>query len=62
MSVWMSVSLVKRSQLSSDFDETWHTYSLIYILDVESFFDRGENKGETGKGWKFALATVFSGF
>jgi len=43
----MSVSSVYRSQFSSDFDETWHTYSLILNLDfVDSFFDMGENKGE----------------
>jgi len=47
MDVSMYVSPVQRSQFSSDFDETWHTYSLIFNLDfVESFFDRRGNKGE----------------
>jgi len=42
----MSVSPVQRSPFSSDFDETWHRYSLIFNLDFfESFLDRG-NKGE----------------
>jgi len=35
------------SQFSSDFDETWHTYSLIFILDfVERFFDREKIRGK----------------
>jgi len=41
---------VYRPQVSSDFDDTWHTYSLIFNSDfVVSFFDREANKGERGK-------------
>jgi len=40
--------------LSSDFDETWHMYSLIFI-----FSDRGKIRGKEGK---YALPKVFNGF
>jgi len=51
----MSVSPVLRSQFSSDFDETWHTHSLIFNLDFVESFLIGGNKGEKGK---FALAIL----
>jgi len=54
----MSVSPIERSQFSSDFDDTWHKYSLICNLDfVESFFFiGGKIRG------KFALATFLADF
>jgi len=53
----MSVSSGQEVTVLSDFDETWHTYSLIFNSDfVERFFLIG------GKEEKFALATVFNGF
>jgi len=47
---WMSVS--SGLEVTVFNDETWHMYSLIFNLDfVESFFDRGENKGEDGESF-----------